>query len=215
MDIFTNCPLCDGTQIKNFHRDQRRNYLRCATCALVFVPSEFQLDAAGEKAEYDLHQNRVEDPAYRQFLTRLARPLLERIPALGRGLEFGCGPGPALARMLEEEGYQISLYDPFYFPNRDVLESDYDFITATEVVEHLHRPGEELAMLWSLLRDGGWLGIMTKLVIDVQAFERWHYKNDPTHVCFFSRTTWEWWAETRAAQLEFVGSDVILLRRPG
>lgn len=176
---------------------------------------EFQLDAVQEKAEYDLHQNEPADPGYRQFLSRLAGPLLERIPATGRGLEFGCGPGPALARMLEEEGYHISLYDPFYYPSRDVLASTYDFITATEVVEHLHRPGEELTMLWALLRAGGWMGIMTKLVIDAQAFERWHYKNDPTHVCFFSRATWLWWAEKQGAELEIIGSDVILLHRPG
>ena len=46
----------------------------------------------------------------------------------------------------------MSLYDPFFFPDRTRLSRRYDFITATEVVEHLHRPGEELERLWAMLR---------------------------------------------------------------
>jgi len=54
---------------------------------------------------------------------------------------------------------------------------------------------------------------MTKLVRDVDAFSRWHYKNDPTHVCFFSVETWQWWARQMDAQLEILGADVILLQK--
>ena len=108
----------------------------------------------------------------------------------------------------------MSLYDPFYRPDTKPLESRYDFICATEVVEHLHRPGEELERLWGMLHPGGYLGVMTKLVLDAGAFARWHYKNDPTHVCFFSRDTWAWWSGQHNAELSIVGADVILLRQP-
>ena len=54
---------------------------------------------------------------------------------------------------------------------------------------------------------------MTKQVIDAQAFARWHYIRDPTHVCFFSRETFTWWAARKQAELEFCGADVILLRK--
>lgn len=208
------CPLCGGARIGAFHRDRRRDYLRCADCRLVFVPPTQYLDAATEKAEYDLHRNDPGDPGYRRFLSRLAGPLLARLPAHSSGLDFGCGPGPALAALLEEAGHQVVLYDPFYAPDRTALQGHYDFITATEVVEHLHRPDEELARLWRLLRPGGVLGLMTKLVIDVEAFARWHYKNDPTHVCFFSRDSFAWLAREWGARLEIVGQDVILLAKP-
>ena len=95
-----------------------------------------------------------------------------------------------------------------------MLQPAYDFVCSTEVVEHLHHPGAQLELLWSLLGAGGWLGIMTKLVRDVDAFSRWHYKNDPTHVCFFSIETWQWWARQMDAQLEIRGADVILLQKP-
>ena len=81
------------------------------------------------------------------------------------------------------------------------------------MVEHLHHPGAELERLWSLLAPGGWLGVMTKLVRDPEAFASWHYKNDPTHVCFFSRDSWQWWAGQHEACLEFIGADIILLGR--
>ena len=54
---------------------------------------------------------------------------------------------------------------------------------------------------------------MTKLVRDRTAFARWHYKNDPSHVCFFSEGTWRWWALRHGAELEIIGADVILLNR--
>jgi hypothetical protein len=209
----SHCPLCGAKQAIEFSVDRQRNYLRCPRCALVFVPPEFYLDRESERREYDLHRNDINDPGYRRFLSRLAVPLLERLVPAANGLDFGCGPGPALAHMLEQAGCRMALYDSFYHPDEGVLRSQYDFICATEVVEHLHRPGEVLARLWSLLSVGGWLGLMTKLVLDAEAFSRWHYKNDPTHVCFFSETTWRWWADEHQAGLELLGPDVILLRK--
>ncbi|MFV8819452.1 class I SAM-dependent methyltransferase [Haliea sp. E17] len=214
MNADLHCPLCAASGAGVFHRDRRREYLRCSHCALVFVPPAYHLSAAAEKAEYDLHRNAVDDPGYRRFLGRLAEPLMQRVPAPARGMDFGCGPGPALAAMLAEAGYQLMLYDPFYHPDPAALRQHYRFITATEVVEHLQRPGAELQRLWGLLEPGGLLGIMTKLVRDQAAFANWHYKNDATHVCFFSEQTWQWWARQHGAGLERIGADVILLRKP-
>jgi len=208
------CPLCTGSATTPFQRDARRPYLHCCRCHLVFVPPPFLPDRAAERAEYDLHENFVDDPRYRAFLWRLGAPLLARLGPGAVGLDFGCGPGPALARMLQERGLTVALYDPFYAPDTSVLTGQYDFICATEVVEHLHRPRRELPRLWSLLAPGGWLGIMTKLLRDAAAFAQWHYKNDPTHVCFFSETTWRWWAARHGVCPEFEGDDVIFLQRP-
>ena len=208
------CPLCAAGSAAEFWVDRRRSYLRCSACSLVFVPPRFYLSRQAERAEYDLHQTRVDDPGYRRFLSRLALPLARRLSPGARGLDFGCGPAPALAELLRERGFEVAVYDSFYVPDEAVLQVSYDFISATEVVEHLHQPGAVLERLWTLLRPGGCLGVMTKLVHDRAAFSRWHYKNDPTHVCFFSETTWKWWAQRRGAGLEVVGADVILLAKP-
>ena len=210
----THCPLCGRDGARDFHRDQYRPYLRCVECELVFVPASHHLDAAAEQAEYERHDNAEADPGYRAFLARVATPLLARLQPGARGLDFGCGPGPALAAMLREAGMRVDLYDVFFARDTGPFSRRYQWITATEVVEHLHRPGPELARLWSMLLPGGWLAVMTKLVRDRQSFAGWHYIRDPTHVCFFSRQTWRWWAGQAGAGLHFEGADVILLYKP-
>ncbi|MDG2116078.1 MAG: class I SAM-dependent methyltransferase [Porticoccaceae bacterium] len=207
------CPLCGDNNISHYHSDSQRAYQQCEVCQLVFVAQQYQLSTAEEKAVYDLHQNRPDDLGYRRFLDRLATPLLGALSVPSDGLDFGCGPGPTLSLMLEEPGHQVALFDPFYANNPALLNRNYDFITATEVVEHLSRPGFELDRLWRLLKPGGLLGIMTKQVIDRTSFATWHYKNDPTHISFFSQATFSYLAEVWDASLEYMGDDVIILRK--
>jgi 2-polyprenyl-3-methyl-5-hydroxy-6-metoxy-1,4-benzoquinol methylase len=196
-----------------YHRDKRRQYLLCKECSLVFVPPGYHLAAEKEKAEYDLHRNSPDDGGYRNFLNRLFMPLHERIRPGSQGLDFGCGPGPALSMMFEEAGFSMAVYDHFYANDRQSLAKKYDFITATEVVEHLHNPAGDLNMLWALLKPGGYLGIMTKQVINKKAFSRWHYIQDPTHICFFSLATFQWLADLWQGELQVIGNDVILFQK--
>ncbi|MDJ0780580.1 MAG: class I SAM-dependent methyltransferase [Desulfosarcinaceae bacterium] len=207
------CPLCGRRDSAPFHTDRVRRYLRCGDCRLVFVPSSFWLSAAQEKAVYDLHRNDPADPDYRRFLSRLSTPLLGRLAPNSRGLDFGCGPGPALAQLLTARGHRTDLYDPFYYDDASVFERRYDFITATEVVEHLRKPARVWDRLFAILRPGGWLGIMTKLVIDGDAFRRWHYIRDPTHICFYSRETFDYLVRRFTARLWVVARDVLLLQK--
>ena len=207
-----SCPLCASRSLGGFAEDAARSYWQCGCCELVFVPAEFHLPQADEKAQYDLHCN-LDEPGYRKFLQRVCTPLLGRLGVAASGLDFGCGPGPVLATMLRERGHSVALYDQFYFPDKSVLLQSYDFITATEVFEHLQYPQQEIARLWSCLRRNGTLAIMTKLVRDRASFASWHYKTDPTHIIFFSIKTFEFLAAHLQAEVEFVGSDVILLRK--
>lgn len=207
------CPLC-ARPTKWFHADAKRTYFQCPGCDLVHVPRTWHLVSQDEKAVYDQHENHVQDPGYRAFLSRLAVPLLARLPARSRGLDFGCGPGPALAAMLGEQGHEVALYDRYYAPHEEVFQQQWDFITATEVVEHLSQPRLELERLWQCLNSGGWLALMTKRVTSAQAFASWHYKNDPTHISFFSESTFQWLAAHWHAELDLVANDVVILRKP-
>lgn len=207
------CPLCSSNQTLFYFEDKDRCYFQCSCCELVFVSQEQILDAVSEKAHYDHHENDPDDQRYRRFLSRLALPLLEKIGADAKGLDFGCGPGPALAHMLREAGHKVALYDIYYQPEKNVLKETYDFLTATEVIEHLRDPKKIWSQWLSLVKPGGWIGIMTKQVTDLEAFACWHYKYDPTHVCFFSRATFHYLAERHKLELEFIGNDVILLRK--
>jgi len=147
-----------------------RQFWQCANCSLVFVaPSDYP-NAGTEKARYDQHQNDPSDERYRAFLQQLATPLLERLRPGSIGLDFGCGPGPALANMLQESGMTVELYDVYYAPYDTVWTNQYDFVTATEVVEHLHQPVNEFDRLFHVLKPGGWLAIMTKWVSSIPSF---------------------------------------------
>ena len=59
----------------------------------------------------------MNDAGYRRFLSKLADPLMARLAPGARGLDYGCGPGPALAAMLREAGHEVALYDPFFAPD--------------------------------------------------------------------------------------------------
>jgi hypothetical protein len=207
------CPLCSSFEHTPWCADKRREYFRCQTCLLIFVPAAFHLSRDREHAEYDLHQNSPESPAYRGFLSRLFVPVQAGLPPSRRGLDFGSGPGPTLSVMFQEAGHRMAIYDPYFAPDASVLTTQYDFVTASEVVEHLRDPKTDLARVWSCVQPGGLLGIMTKLALDQAAFASWHYKNDLTHVSFFSRETFSWLAAKWKAKLTIVGQDVLLFRR--
>lgn len=206
------CPLCCDSSISFFYSDKKREYWRCDICRLVFVPPEFQLSTMAEKAEYDKHNNTLVDEGYRKFLSRMFNPVQSLLQTPADGLDFGCGPGPLLAKMFRDSGYQMSIYDLFYENNPKVLEQKYDFITATEVFEHLREPGRVLEQLMGMLNQQGILGVMTKRVTNQSAFEKWHYKNDQTHICFFSIDTFCWIASRYNCEFVVMGDDVVLLR---
>lgn len=206
------CPFCQSPCDQCF-QDKRRDYYLCPQCSSVHVPAVFHLDSIQEKAEYDKHENHREDPSYRRFLSRFFEPLCDRIAPQACGLDFGCGPGPALAAMLENAGHPMERYDIFYYPDDAALNKQYDFVAATEVVEHLSNPLGVLDLLWSLLKPGGVLGLMTKRVRDVEAFTTWHYKNDPTHITFFHEDTFRFMADRWQCELELVGPDVAFLNK--
>ncbi len=207
------CPLCSSLDVDPFFEDKRRIYLRCVDCKLVFVPERYWLSTEDERATYDLHENDAQDQGYRQFLSRLTAPLLEKLKPQQKGLDFGCGPGPTLSVLLEERDQQVDLYDPLYFNDPSVFNKKYDFICATEVVEHLRYPNMEFSALFDMLNRDGWLGLMTKFVIDKRAFSKWHYIQDMTHISFYSRSTFEYLAQRFNAEVNFVQKDVILFNK--
>ena len=143
------CPLCQAKDTLKIYTDKDREYRQCQICQLIFVPPNFFLSTDDEKARYDTHQNSPEDLKYRAFLSRLFIPIQDRLAPGSYGLDFGSGPGPTLSVIFEEAGHSMAIYDHFYAQNPAVLDTPYDFITATEVVEHLHHPKQELDRLWT------------------------------------------------------------------
>jgi len=216
------CPFCHplsqrkdqsygivDTSLHEYCQDSKRTYEQCSNCDLVSVPDKFILSAEDEKKIYDEHQNDPEDSGYRKFLSRTFNPLSEKISKNAVGLDFGCGPGPALSKMAAETGITMSNYDLYYFNDQALLEKQYDFITMTEVIEHIADPVELLQMLDSILKPKAILAVMTKRVLGKQEFKNWHYKNDLTHIRFYSIETFKWIAKAFNWRLEIIDKDVV------
>ncbi len=207
------CPLCQNKNTTLYAHADNRDYLHCSNCDLVFVPSSYFLSDKDEKAKYDQHQNSPENQGYCDFLNRLIIPLCEFLSQDSSGLDFGSGPGPTLSVMMEELGYKIDIYDYFYHNEPKVFEKSYDFITTTEVIEHLHNPYEEILKLWGCLKDGGILGIMTAFRPNEDKFADWYYKRDVTHVRFFTKQTFEWLANRLDAEIFVPQNGVVILKK--
>ncbi len=207
------CPLCGSPETAEFERDELRLYLRCSRCGLVFVPADFHVSREEERARYDLHENSISDEGYTAFLGRVIKPLKERFPPASSVLDFGSGPNPVLARLLRHEGFEVDIYDSFFAANTAVFDQTFDVITLTEVLEHLSGPGEEIARLDGALRPGGSIAVMMRLLDESDDFSNWHYKNDPTHISFFSWDTCVWTAGNFGLKAERIEYDIVFFEK--
>jgi hypothetical protein len=208
------CTLCESRTTTYLFKVEGYDYHHCPECDLVFVRPGQRLDPDTEKSRYDQHENSPDDPHYREFLSQIFDPLVNKLDSGSHGLDFGSGPGPALSVMFREAGHTMNLYDPFYAPDASVLNESCDFITMTETAEHLFRPGIEFNRLWKLLRPGGHFGVMTKFRPPIDKFKSWHYRRDDTHVAFYSESTFRWLARRWNAELELYNNRVAIFTKP-
>lgn len=185
------CPLCHTTSNTHDIVNEIR-YLHCVNCGLVFKHPHHFISPEAERERYLLHQNDVEDKAYQQFVSPIARAVEEGFTPPAEGLDFGAGTGPVISKLLSEKGFKMRLYDPFFYAETTPLENAYDFIVCCEVAEHFHYPEKEFKLLRKLLRPGGKLYCMTELLPKQKTFNRWYYKEDPTHVAFYSEESLQW-----------------------
>lgn len=209
----TACPVCRTPSPSHVLRVDGRDYWRCQACEARFLDPNQRPGPRDERTHYLLHENDPGDPRYRKFLSKFTKPLLEKLDPGCSGLDYGCGPGPALAAMMREAGHHMALYDPFFFSGSEPLARSYDFIACTETAEHFHHPAEEFDRLDAMLRPGGWLGVMTCFQTDDALFANWHYRKDPTHVVFYRETTFEMIAAQRGWSCEIPVKDVALMHK--
>ena len=212
-----NCPLCLSKNIKFFHENTKGKfkfkYFNCNDCNLVFMDRNALLKASEESSRYLMHQNDKRTPGYENFLRELIKPVLERVSKKSLGLDYGSGPYPMMAQIIKEDGFQIDIYDPFFANDKSKLDKKYDFITCCEVVEHFHFPVKDFQLLNDLLKSNGILGVRTNILYPDIEFKTWHYKEDDTHVVFYTPDTINWICENYGFELIFLEINVFLLKK--
>ena len=207
------CIVCKNQKAVDFKNIKQKRYWKCSYCEAIFLDKEFYLSSNDEYKHYLTHNNDVNDPRYKKFLSNLMLPLIERMKLNSKGLDYGCGPGPALSLMLREKGYQMFNYDPFFHPKKSNLLKKYDFISCSETVEHFHNPFYEFTRFNELLNDGGIIGIMTNFHSKENIFENWYYIKDPTHVVFYSKNTFLIIAKMFKWDCEFLNNNLVFFKK--
>ncbi len=222
-----DCPLCECNATRPFQPELADAFRECPDCCLVFLEPRAHPTLQAERARYLTHNNSPEDEGYRKYLSDAVGPLVEELeaqiaasgvdPEAARsalaGLDFGCGPGPAVQAMLAEQGIACANYDPFFAFDPSLLERSYDFVVCTEVVEHLRRPGHAWELLDRLLKRGAWLAVRTEILSPEIDFEKWWYRNDETHLCFYRSETMDWLATEFEWRIETPRPNVRLFQR--
>ncbi len=197
------CPLCDSNAIVF------ENFYRCPECHLVFKDFNNHLNENDEKNRYLLHENDRIDKGYLDFLKKILEPIRLEDFKNKKILDFGSGPHPILSSYLKDLGHDVDSFDK-YFSEIKLSDDSYDLILASEVFEHFREPKIELENILKLLKKGGILGIRTKFLKDHLEYKTWWYKNDPTHIVFYSDDTFNYLAKTYQLKILFSDNDSII-----
>lgn len=186
-----SCKICSREvsllRDAKFHID----YFLCTSCEYIFIDEAAIVPPEQEIALYKQHNNTMDNEGYvnmfKEFMKISVDPYKERLKT---ALDFGCGPGPVLAALLQQQGFAVDIYDPYFAPEKVYANKRYDLITATEVFEHLQDPLQTAQLLKDHLNDGGILAIMTLFHPgDMVSFNNWWYRHDPTHISFYRPKT--------------------------
>lgn len=207
------CPNCRTYSCQSFSQVSEKLYYKCQNCRLIFLDRSFLLSPSAEKKRYKLHNNSEDNLGYLNFLAPAKNAVKRYMPKFSEGLDFGCGPEPILSKQLGDLGFRMSYYDPFFFNDVGWRQKKFDFVTSTEVFEHLREPFDTLQDLNSVLKREGILVLMTELYTLERDFSGWYYKNDPTHISFYSKETIEWIAQHWSFKVLELKPRLIVLKK--
>ena len=185
------CPICQGTSEAFVPAGDDRTYFSCPHCQLIQLAEAHHLSPEKQKQRYEQHENSLDNPGYVERFEGFLKAGVD--PFVGKGgrvLDFGCGPEPVLAWLMERRGYEVDRYDLFFHPDEAYRTQQYHLITLTEVLEHLTDPLGTLRALSPRLAPGGVFTVMTLFHPNDRAkFADWWYRRDPTHVSFYTVKT--------------------------
>ncbi len=185
------CPLCNSTSTL-FCEKPKHLFYKCTNCEGIFRPNHTFLTAEEEKEHYEKHNNDVFDERYQNFVSPIVDAVLNDFTTEAKGLDFGSGTGPVIAKMLTDNGYKVQNYDLFFANDIGLLKEKYDYVSCCEVMEHFHQPYKEFELLKRLLLPKGKLYCKTEVYNNQKPFENWYYKDDFTHVFIYQTQTLEW-----------------------
>lgn len=186
------CKICD-CDTKSFDDPQlKKQYHSCQNCECIALDPTYYLSLEKENALYNNHNNSLENEGYVKMFEDFLDYFWDELSSREKALDFGSGPTPVLSQLLQRRGVNVDCYDKFYQPLKCFETQSYDFITSTEVFEHLDDPQATLTLLSNHLKPKGIIALMTLFhQNDQDHFLTWWYRRDPTHIIFYTPKTFE------------------------
>lgn len=160
-----------------------KEYNLCNNCYLISALPADVIDVESEKNVYLSHENNIEHTGYVNFLNQAFQPAIKFINKDMIGLDYGAGYAAVLSQLLKLEGYKCEDYDPYFFEH--TLDKKFDYIFSTETLEHFYHPNKELTKIREILKQGGYLIVMTEQWYSLEDFKTWYYTRDPSHIAFY------------------------------
>jgi len=71
----------------------------------------------------------------------------------------------------------------------------------------------ELNRLVGLLNNNAYLAVMTELLTPQIDFSNWYYKNDPSHIGFFSKKTLNYLANYFSIEVFYISERVVFFKK--
>ena len=209
------CSLCESSKTEIWTAEGR-SYCSCNSCGLVRVLPEFFPDREEEKKRYLHHNNTLENKGYVEYLENfMASAIFPFVKRGSRILDFGSGPVPVLASLLEKKGYNAVPFDPYFYPGKEWKKEIFDSVVSVEVFEHLKNPWKAIKEISRVLLNGGILAVRTLLHNgDRNSFVSWWYIKDFTHITFYREKTFDFIAEISGFRILEIknGCEIILAR---
>jgi hypothetical protein len=212
------CKICGNKTKELYDKRMKTLYYRCNHCEFVSKDETDYITQEHELKIYKNHKNSIDDKKYVSYLKKFIDSAL--IPFIGQakyGLDYGSGPEPVLSQILDQDyGLQVDIYDKFFSTEEVFTGKEYDFITSTEVIEHIADPVETFQLLKNHLNHNGVLAMMTLFhPLNDELFVKWHYNRDRSHISFFSGKTFEYLAEILDLKLIYIDSHrCVTLMKP-
>ena len=202
------CRLCSHPAHLVF--EESRPFFACNVCGLIFTDC-FISEEAVEKHYKDQHGNTFDWMNEANGFVEWIRNMGLAVPLLSLSmLDYGSGSG-LLTEALKKIGFQVDCYEPMLHGefNPDKYSKSHDVVILNEVVEHLEDINKTFDIIYRVLSPNGVVVIKTLLTDWIindpenfkESFTRWWYKDDPTHISFFSFMTIEYLCHDRGRNL--------------
>ncbi len=211
-----SCKVCQGST-SLFYENGRR-FFRCAHCAFIFSP--LKVSREEEEQHYKSQWGLADAETWRSKAEVLLNVILQYNTPKSI-LDFGSGCG-SLTQAFRVLGYPTTPLEPMIhgFLKDQEFKHPFDAIVGIEVIEHLPDPVSELRELEKVLAPGGVMvfsTLMTNAFINhplaQDHFSSWWYKDDPTHVSFFSNQTLDALARLRHYEIDVFADKLFAIRK--